>query len=192
LAEAEKSAQIEKSRTQLGGIVLVGATQANKSGGLVRRNGDHHRMLHALNENRGDNFRGVARDYGVRPPYSLAVAIGSSPNRPHSSRRRRHQHSTTRSPQQTEIAKKKSASAGRHLTIRRPEQVEQKLRRAGFVGTPAPRDKNSSRNVGEREPRRDKSPQRSRLNRLPSRATPYLAPAAGTIITATPLARARE
>jgi hypothetical protein len=28
------------------------------------------------------------------------------------------------------------------------------------------------------------------LNRLPSRATPYLAPAAGTIITATPLARA--
>jgi hypothetical protein len=31
LAEAEKSAQIEKSRTQLGGIVLVGATQANKS-----------------------------------------------------------------------------------------------------------------------------------------------------------------
>ena len=34
------------------------------------------------------------------------------------------------------------------------------------------------------------SPQRSCLNRLPSRATPYLAPAAGTIITATPLARA--
>jgi hypothetical protein len=28
------------------------------------------------------------------------------------------------------------------------------------------------------------------LNRLPSRATPYLAPAAGTIITASPLARA--
>ena len=35
-----------------------------------------------------------------------------------------------------------------------------------------------------------RSPQRSRFNRLPSRATPYLAPAAGTIITATPLARA--
>ena len=33
-------------------------------------------------------------------------------------------------------------------------------------------------------------PQRSCLNRLPSRATPYLAPAAGTIISATPLARA--
>ena len=33
-------------------------------------------------------------------------------------------------------------------------------------------------------------PQRSCFNRLPSRATPYLAPAAGTIITATPLARA--
>ena len=33
-------------------------------------------------------------------------------------------------------------------------------------------------------------PQRSCLNLLPSRATPYLAPAAGTIITATPLARA--
>ena len=35
-----------------------------------------------------------------------------------------------------------------------------------------------------------RSPQRSCLNLLPSRATPYLAPAAGTIITATPLARA--
>jgi hypothetical protein len=34
------------------------------------------------------------------------------------------------------------------------------------------------------------SPQRSCLNRLPSRATSYLAPAASTIITATPLARA--
>jgi hypothetical protein len=35
-----------------------------------------------------------------------------------------------------------------------------------------------------------RTPQRSCLNLLPSRATPYLAPAAGTIITATPLARA--
>jgi hypothetical protein len=35
-------------------------------------------------------------------------------------------------------------------------------------------------------------PQRSCLILLPSRATPYLAPAAGTIITASPLARARE
>ncbi len=46
-----------------------------------------------------------------------------------------------------------------------------------------PRDPQSER--GHR-----RSPQRSCLNRLPSRATPYLAPAAGTIITATPLARA--
>jgi hypothetical protein len=30
------------------------------------------------------------------------------------------------------------------------------------------------------------------LNRLPSRATPYLAPAAGAIISATTLARTRE
>ena len=37
-----------------------------------------------------------------------------------------------------------------------------------------------------------RSPQRSCLNLLPSRATPYLAPAAGTIITASPLARTRE
>jgi hypothetical protein len=44
--------------------------------------------------------------------------------------------------------------------------------------------------LGQSERDHRRSPQRSCLNRLPSRATPYLAPAAGTIITATPLARA--
>ena len=45
--------------------------------------------------------------------------------------------------------------------------------------------------LGQSERDHRRSPQRSCLNLLPSRATPYLAPAAGAIISATTLARAR-
>ena len=98
-------------------------------------------------------------------------------------RRRRHHRSI--------VTNKPSTSAAMRRAARCPQSAAQ----AADAGRAACRSISDAHRcprapLGQSERDHRRSPQRSCLNRLPSRATPYLAPAAGATISATTLARA--